>query len=57
VLSDLYAMGITECDNMLMLLATSTDMEENLRHIVTKKVIQGFNGTILCLSRNHQTWA
>lgn len=44
VLSDLYAMGIVECTNMLMLLAPSVDMEENLREIVTKKVMLGFNG-------------
>ena len=31
VLSDLYAMGVTECDNMLMLLAVSTKMTEKVR--------------------------
>lgn len=28
VLSDLYAMGVTECDNMLMLIGISTKMTE-----------------------------
>lgn len=30
VLSDLYAMGITECDNMLMLLSVSQKMSEKV---------------------------
>lgn len=30
VLSDLYAMGITECDNMLMLLSLSQKMNEKV---------------------------
>ncbi len=34
VLSDLYAMGVTECDNMLMLLAVSTKMTEKERDVV-----------------------
>jgi len=36
-------MGIVECDNMLMILAASTDMEEKHRNIVTRKMIEGFN--------------
>lgn len=43
VLSDLYAMGVTACDNMLMLVAASTQMEEELRLAVTRRMIQGFN--------------
>ena len=31
VLSDLYAMGVTECDNMLMLLGVSNKMSEKVR--------------------------
>lgn len=42
VLSDMYAMGVTECDNMLMLLGVSTDLTKKEREIVTKLVIQGF---------------
>lgn len=30
MLSDLYAMGITECDNMLMLLSVSQKMNEKV---------------------------
>lgn len=30
VLSDLYAMGITECDNMLMLLSVSQKMSDKV---------------------------
>lgn len=43
VLSDLYAMGIDKCDNMLMILAASTDMAERERDIVTHELIRGFN--------------
>lgn len=31
VLSDLYAMGVTECDNMLMLLGVSNKLSEKVR--------------------------
>lgn len=43
VLSDLYAMGISECDNMLMILAASLQMSNKDRKIVTQKMIEGFN--------------
>lgn len=36
VLSDLYAMGITECDNMLMLLSVSQKMSDKVRMFVSK---------------------
>ncbi|EHA97363.1 Selenide, water dikinase 2 [Heterocephalus glaber] len=42
VLSDLYAMGITECDNMLMLLSVSQNMNEEEREKVTPLMIKGF---------------
>ncbi|PIO37066.1 hypothetical protein AB205_0096560 [Aquarana catesbeiana] len=42
VLSDLYAMGITECDNMLMLLSVSQKMTEEEREKVTPLMIKGF---------------
>lgn len=45
VLSDLYALGVVECDTLLMLLAASTEMEADERHIVTKLLIRGFNDT------------
>lgn len=44
VLSDLYAMGVSECDNMLMLLGVSEKMTRRQRDIVTPMVIQGFIG-------------
>lgn len=31
VLSDLYAMGVTECDNMLMLLGISNKLSDKVR--------------------------
>uniref|UniRef100_A0A8C2VW76 Selenide, water dikinase 2 n=1 Tax=Chinchilla lanigera TaxID=34839 RepID=A0A8C2VW76_CHILA len=42
VLSDLYAMGVTECDNMLMLLSVSQNMSEEEREKVTPLMIRGF---------------
>ncbi|KAG7261462.1 hypothetical protein CRUP_008151 [Coryphaenoides rupestris] len=42
VLSDLYAMGVTECDNMLMLLGVSNKMSEKERDKVMPLIIQGF---------------
>ncbi|CAJ1055118.1 selenide%2C water dikinase 3 [Xyrichtys novacula] len=42
VLSDLYAMGITECDNMLMLLSVSQKMNEKDRERVMPLMIRGF---------------
>jgi len=46
VLSDLYAMGVSECDNMLMLLGVSEQLKPKERQVVTPLVIQGF--TDLC---------
>ena len=42
MLSDLYAMGVTECDNMLMLLAVSTKMTEKERDVVVPLMMRGF---------------
>ncbi|KPP75076.1 selenide, water dikinase 2-like [Scleropages formosus] len=42
VLSDLYAMGITECDNMLMLLSVSQKMNDKDRERVMPLMIKGF---------------
>ena len=44
VLSDLYAMGVSECDNMLMLLGVSETFSYTQRQIVTPMMIQGFTG-------------
>ena len=44
VLSDLYATGVSECDNMLMLLGVSNKLTLQQRDVVTPMVIQGFTG-------------
>jgi len=43
VLSDLYALGVSFCDSMLMTLAASTDMKHSHRTIVTRQMIKGFS--------------
>lgn len=43
VLSDLYAMGVEHCDNMLMLLGVSEVLTKRQREVITPLVIQGFN--------------
>merc|ERR1719383_840628 len=47
VLSDLYAMGVTECDNMLMLLAVSTKMTEKERDVVVPLMMRGYKDCAL----------
>jgi selenide,water dikinase len=42
VLSDLYAMGVTDCDNMLMLLSVSNKMSEKERDLIIPLMMQGF---------------
>ena len=42
VVSDLYAVGVTECDNMLMLLAISTKLTDKERDVVVPLMIRGF---------------
>ncbi len=43
VLSDLYAMGVTEIDTILMVLAVSLKMNELEREVITSQMIEGFN--------------
>ncbi|KAG7386666.1 Selenide, water dikinase 1 [Phytophthora pseudosyringae] len=43
VLSDAYAMGVTEVDTMLMTLGVCRDMSEKQRDVVTTQMIRGFN--------------
>lgn len=51
VLSDLYAMGVYECDNMLMLLGISSKFTTKQRDTVIPQMIQGFKvGRVSCLS-------
>jgi selenide, water dikinase len=45
VLSDLYATGVTQCDNVLMLLGACTNMSEKERNICTREMIRGFADT------------
>jgi selenide,water dikinase len=42
VLSDLYAMGVTDCDNMLMILAISQKMTPKERDVITPLMMRGF---------------
>ena len=46
VLSDLYAMGVSECDNMLMLLGISDKFTRRQKDVVTPLMIQGFSGNV-----------
>lgn len=43
VLSDMYAMGVTDVDTMLMILGVSVDMEPDAMDYVTTEMIRGFN--------------
>jgi selenide,water dikinase len=43
VLSDLYAMGLSDCDNMLMLLALSRSITKEERNSIGALMISGFN--------------
>lgn len=47
VLSDMYAMGVVQIDNVLMILAVSLEMDVDVRDIVTRRMIEGFNGMFL----------
>ncbi len=46
-MSDLYAMGVVDCDNLLLLLGIPTDMDANERTTVTSLMMQGFQVSIL----------
>ncbi|KAK8725235.1 hypothetical protein OTU49_010766 [Cherax quadricarinatus] len=48
VLSDLFAMGVTDCDNMLMLLGVSTKMTEKERDVVIPLMMRGFKARLCC---------
>lgn len=47
VLSSLYAMGVTECDNMLMLMGVSTKLTDKERDVVVPLIMRGFKVHIL----------
>jgi len=43
VLSDMYALGVCDIDSMLMILASSLEMDSSTRDIVSRKMIEGFS--------------
>ena len=43
MLSDVYAMGISRVDHMLMILGISLQMQEADREICTREMMRGFN--------------
>jgi hypothetical protein len=47
VLSDLYAMGVVSCHNMLMLLAVSREFTDQERDVVIPLMMQGFQVEII----------
>ena len=58
MLSDLYAMGVVNCHNMLMLLATSKEFTEAERDVVIPLIMRGFQDTAReagCLVTGGQT--
>lgn len=42
VLSDMYAMGVVDIDNILMILSVSNQMETSMQTTVTKMIMKGF---------------
>lgn len=58
VLSDLYAMGVVNCHNMLMLLAISKEFTDSERDVVVPLMMKGFQDTAReagCLVTGGQT--
>jgi hypothetical protein len=47
VLSDLYAMGVVACHNMLMLLAVSREFTDQERDVVVPLLMKGFQVNVL----------
>lgn len=45
VLSDIYAMGTSRVDHMLMVLTVSTAMSDTEKEVITREMIRGFNDT------------
>ena len=43
VMSDVYAMGVSHIDNIIMILGISRLMEEKEREVITSEMIKGFN--------------
>ena len=53
VLSDLYAMGVTDTDNMMMLLGVSNKMSEKERDIVVPMMMRGFKVSGIRTTSHH----
>ncbi len=47
MLSDLYAMGVVACHNMLMLLAVSKEFTDQERDVVVPLLMKGFQVSVL----------
>ncbi|KAA0195928.1 SPS1 [Fasciolopsis buskii] len=47
VLSDLYAMGVVNCDNMLLLLGVAQEMSATEREVCVKLLMEGFRDCAL----------
>ncbi len=47
MLSDLYAMGVVACHNMLMLLAVSREFTDQERDVVVPLLMKGFQVSVL----------
>lgn len=43
VVSDIYAVGVTEIDDLQMIISSPTDFNENERNVILPMIIQGFN--------------
>ena len=52
VLSDMYALGVIHIDNVLMIIAASTEIESKSRDIVTRQMMIGFNDCCLLANTN-----
>lgn len=46
VLSDMYALGLSECDNVLMLVCSCLKMGSSERDIVLRQMMAGFNAAV-----------
>ena len=57
VLSDLYAMGVVSCHNMLMLLAVSREFTDQERDVVIPLMMKGFQVILVLPNCTGTHWA
>lgn len=50
MLSDLYAMGVVDCDNMLMLLGVCDKLSDKERDVVIPLIMKGFKASTVFVS-------